>query len=346
MNPATLDKRPKLPSILTVYRPVEEYWRSFGPAGPNVEGVLGPFDALLAHLVLDLAPGFPVLVDLAAEPTAGASAVIGLNHPHVRRVVVAARAGSREADRAVAGLRGYALRFTPGLAPLDVIPIEDVPSNLSGQAQVVVQADARGGDASELADTLRLWLDELPDALVLVLGMGQVGECPMIEALLRLCSPDSGRRFRLFRELGEVLAASQLGMVARRDHPFVDEVVLRLRLLYDGNFQFLDLLKSASQAAMQATRVDDEVTRTHPLSRPLRAELDALRREAEAANLALADMTEQRDQLRERVKDLIPQTVAAMPFRAIVRRKLALGLPGKLYRASRRTLQRLRSSLA
>src|SRR3954463_4772097 len=101
MDPTILDKRPKVPSILTIYRPVEEYWSSFGPVsthGPDAGRVLDPFDALLTHLVLDLAPGLPVLVDLAAESTAGASSVIGLTHPHVRQVVAVSRGGSTGAD--------------------------------------------------------------------------------------------------------------------------------------------------------------------------------------------------------------------------------------------------------
>jgi hypothetical protein len=350
MNPAALDQRPKFPSILTIYRPVEEYWGSYRPAsahGPDAGLVLDPFDALLAHLVLELAPGFPVLVDLAAESTAGASSVIGLTHPHVRRVVAVARGGSLASDRAVSALRGYVRGRTPGLAPLEVIAMEEMVSSLSDQAQVVILADARGGDAARLAEDVRLWLDELPDAMVLLLGLGRVGECPAIEALLRVCSGDSGRRFRLFRELGEVLAASHLGMVARDDHPHSGEILLRLQLLYDGNFHFLDLLKSANLAAMQAAQVDAEVMKTHPLSRPLRAEIDALRRaaqqsneQADAANNALAVLTAERDQLRGMVEELSAQTVGALSFPAIVRRKLALGLMGKLYRASKRIVRK------
>jgi hypothetical protein len=349
MDPTILDKRAKVPSILTIYRPVEEYWSSLGLArahGPDAGRVLDPFDALLTHLVLDLAPGFPVLVDLAAETTAGASSVIGLTHPHVRRVVAVSRDVSRGADRTLSALRGYARSRATGLAPLDLVPIEEMPACLSDLAGVVILADARGGNTSNLADDLRRWLDERPDALVLVLGLGLVGECPMIESLLRLCSRDSGRRFRLFRELGEVLAASHLGMVARHDHPFAGEVLLRLKLLYDGNFHFLDLLKSVNQAAMQASQVDAEVMKTHPLSRPLRAELDALRREADLANRALADMTAERDQLRAMVDELAAQTIAATPFLAIVRRKLALGLAGKLYRASKRAIRQGLSSIS
>ena len=355
MDSTILDKRPKFPSILTVYRPIADYWASIGPErdqGQDVERLLDPFDALLIHLVLDLTPGSPVLVDLAAGTTAGASSVIGLTHPQVRRVVAVTRPGSLVVDRAVSALRGFVRGRATGFAPLDVLPIAEMPAGLSDRARIVILADVRGGDVAELAASLRLWLDEMPDALVLLLGLGKVGECPGIEAMLELCPGDSGRRFRLFRELGEILAASHLGILVRDDHPHADEILLRLRLLYDGNFRFLDLLRSVNQAAMQDAQVDDEVLKTHPLSRPLRTEIETLRRatqeaneKAESASHALAAMSAQREELLGTIRELSAQTVAATPILGIVRRKLAIGIAGKLYRASKRSVRRRLSSI-
>src|SRR4051794_40180321 len=154
MDPTILDKRPKLPSILTIYRPVEDYWSSFGPAsghGPDVERLLVPFDALLTHLVLERVPGFPVLVDLATGSTEGASSVIGLSHPHVGRVVAVTRGGSVAGERAVSALRGYVRGRNQGIAPLDVLPIEEISASLTRESRVVILADARGAAADSLA---------------------------------------------------------------------------------------------------------------------------------------------------------------------------------------------------
>src|SRR5437667_110525 len=126
MGPIRLDERPLLPSITSVYRPIEEYWESFGPVdvlGPDPQRVMGPLDAL-----------------------------------------------------------------------------------------------------------------------VLVLGLGRVGECSAIEALLGLCSAGSGRRFRLVRELGEVLVASHLGVVARHERLDADDILLRVQALFAGNLSVLELL--------------------------------------------------------------------------------------------------------
>ncbi|MEJ7638899.1 MAG: hypothetical protein WKF75_13245, partial [Singulisphaera sp.] len=274
------NKRPQRPSILTIFRPIEEYWSSFGLTktfGPDPERVLDPFDALLMHLVLDLAPNRPVLVDLAAVATGGASSVVGLTHPHVRRVVAVTAGESANEDRTFWALREFSPHPAPGLAPLDVVPADDLPALLPDLPQAVILVDLRGGGPAERAEAIRRWLYEQPDALVLLLGLGRVGECPAVESTIRLCSADSGRRLWLLRELGEVLAASHLGMVARHDHPHVADILERIQNLYAGNYKFLDLLKAVNLAEMRAAQIDHEVLKTHPSARALMADQDETR---------------------------------------------------------------------
>ena len=216
MNPTMQDKRQPLPTILTVYRPIEEYWGSFGPLaglGPDPAEALDPFDAYLIHRVLTLVPGLPVLVDAATVETGGAICLIGLAHPQVRGMVAALDRESPAARQILSGVRSYLGSRAPGLPPLDVIARAEMPAAVADQSPAVILVDGRCEDTAGLAEEIRRWMDGLPDALVLVLGLGRVGQCPAIASLLRLCTPDSGRRFRLMRELGEVLAASRLGLV-------------------------------------------------------------------------------------------------------------------------------------
>ena len=183
--------------------------------------------------------------------------------------------------------------------------------------------DLRGEGTAERADAIRRWLYEQPDALVLLLGLGRVGECPAVESAIRLCSADSGRRLWLLRELGEVLAASGLGMVARHDHPHVADILLRIQNLYTGNYRFLDLLKSVNLAEIRAAEIDLEVLKTHPSSRALMAEQDEPRRR-EPGHHAPAPASH-----GSRMSD---------SFRARVRRKLAPGVVGKSWRLSKRVV--------
>src|SRR5262245_60729873 len=96
MNPTIQDQRPPLPSILTVYRPIEEYWESStaGDWGPEPSQALDALDAFLVHRLLELAPGRPLLIDAAMARTGGASSLIGLTHARVRGVWAVAEPGS------------------------------------------------------------------------------------------------------------------------------------------------------------------------------------------------------------------------------------------------------------
>ncbi|MGB2607449.1 MAG: hypothetical protein WBC80_00645, partial [Isosphaeraceae bacterium] len=91
MNPTIQNKRQPLPSILTVYGPIEEFWESSRPAGglgSEPSEAICPLDAFLIHRLLELVPGRPLLIDAALARTGGASSLIGLAHPQVRRVWV------------------------------------------------------------------------------------------------------------------------------------------------------------------------------------------------------------------------------------------------------------------
>ncbi len=301
--------------------------------------MLDPLDSLFVHLILELVPGFPVLVDLAAEPTGGASSVLGLAHPHVQRVLAVTGA----VDRSLAALRGYVRGRAEELASLELVRRGDLSDQLDGQARVVFLADVRDADPVALADDLTGWLDVLPDALVLLLNTGPVGDCPALEVLQERCGRGSTRRLRLIRDLGEVLGASRMAVVARRDHPYADDVLLRLQLMYDGNHHFLDLIRSVNQTAMQAADVDSEVMKTHPSSGPLRSEIEHLKRaahesreQAEAARQALEATAVELEHLRWRVRELADQTVGVLSMTTILRHKLSPGVVGKLYRASKR----------
>jgi hypothetical protein len=341
MNPTILDERVKLPSILTVYQPIEEYWRSFGlgrSLGTDPGAFLDPFDALLVHLVLEFSPGLPLLIDMAAGSTAGASSLIGLAHPHVRRVIAVTEDGTAEPARSLPALRAYIRLRIPGPAPLDIIPVESLADSLSEQEQVVILADASRSDPTTLARRVESWLDEAPGALVLLLGLDRVGECPAIDRLLRLCGPGSTNQFWLIRELGEFLAASRLGLVARRDHPHANDILLRLQLQYNGNFGFIDLMKTVNHAAMQSARVDDEVVLVHPSTRHIKVEIETLRQaaresneRADAALRSLAALTAERDELR---------WIVPTPLPTILRYKLSPGILGKLYRGSKRAARK------
>jgi hypothetical protein len=362
MNPTIQDRRQPLPSLLTVYRPVEEYWESSGPAGgigSDPSEVLDPLDALLVHRVLELVPGLPVLVDVAATKTAGASTLIGLTHPHVRGVWAVTRPGSLESERAVSALRAHVRSRAAGLAPLEVIARPEMLRALADQSRAVILVDVRAEDGAGLAEEIGRWLDEVPDAVVLLLGLGRVGSCRAIGSLLAGCAPDSRRRFQLVRELGEVLAASHLGVVARHDHPSIDAVLERLGQFYTGNYGFLDLLRQVNQGALREAQIDADILRNHPSSWALTVEIDELKRKAREANeqaaaaadalqAATAELEETRRALADvgilhfqRIRRRLAPTPLGAGWRLLkrVRRRLAPTFLGRAWRQSKRVVR-------
>ena len=304
MNATIPDTRQPLPSIVTVYRPIEEFWESSGAAsglGPEPSAALDPFDAFLVHRLLELAPGRPLLVDTAMARTGGASSLVGLAHRHVRAVWAVTEPGSLSARRALSALRGHLRSRGLGLAPLEAVARPELAVGLADQPGTIILTDARGGEVASLAEEIGHWLEARPDALVLVLGLGQVGDCPAIASLVSLCTPESGKRFRLLRELSEVLMASHLGLVARHDHPHVANILWRLQQCYTGNYRYLDLLRQVNHAALREARIDADAMRNHPFSWALTAEIEELKRALQAAREQLAVTQEALQVAREQL---------------------------------------------
>jgi len=170
MNPTIRDKRQPLPSILTVYRTIEESWESFRPAGglgPDPSEAMDPLDAFVVHRMLDLVPGVPLFIDAAMARTGGATSLIGLAHPHVRGVWAVTERGSLASERALWALRSYMRSRGSGVAPLEVEARSELLAELADQPGAMILTDARVGDAASLAEEIGRWLDERPDALVL-----------------------------------------------------------------------------------------------------------------------------------------------------------------------------------
>ncbi len=287
MNLTIEARRRPLPAISTVYRPVEEYWGAARPAGLPAEDpreALDPLDAFLVHRLLELVPGHPVLIDAAIATTGGASSLIGVHNPSVRAVWAVVDPESLPSRRALATLEAHAGIRGPELAPLEVVERAELAGSLADQSGAVILADARAGDPAYLAGEIDRWLDIRPDALVLLLGIGDVGDCPAVAAVLTLCSPSSGYRLRLLRELSEVLMSSRLGVVARRDHTGLDRALQRLEQFYTGNYRYLDLLWRANHAALREARIDADVLRSHPTFGAISDEIDGLRSAVREAN--------------------------------------------------------------
>ncbi|MGH7867192.1 MAG: hypothetical protein ACREP9_06055, partial [Candidatus Dormibacteraceae bacterium] len=150
--------RPRLPTLFSIYQRIEEYWRTCCPIhefGTNPERMFPPLDAFLIHLILERLPDVPVLIDLAAECTGGASSVLGLVHLCVQSVM----AGSwLTSTSTLAALEEYQRRHCPS-AHLKIRPSTELLGGTVSPRGAVLLMDAKRLEPDVLADTMTRWCD-------------------------------------------------------------------------------------------------------------------------------------------------------------------------------------------
>jgi hypothetical protein len=357
MYPPFTKTRPRLPSLSTVFQPIEQYHAALEercPLAAPAVASLEALDAYLVHLFLNCHPSAPTVLDLAAEATAGASTLLGLLHPRVKhvRAVGGPLPGDRRAYRGV--VEDFLRDQGQPLARLEWIPNADATSQRNVGADAVLFLDA-GREAVD-AEVER-WLNVFPAAIVLVFGLGAVGDCAAIDSLLRRFPSGSRRRFALVRDYGEALSASRLGVVASRDESSADVALFRLRQLFAGNYTFLGLLRSATEQAIRSTSSDQDVLQSgHCLFGDWNAEINRLKQAAQQAREEKAVREEEllrfQRTLSYRLADrlcrwrgrLAPETTWRYRVYHLVRRSAQVwhkeGASGLLRRMARRCLRR------
>jgi len=282
MHPAFTKKRPRLPSISTVFQPIEQYRAALEEQQPLADPAvsLEALDAYLVHLFLDYHPGAPAVLDFAAEATAGASALLASLHPRVEHVhaIGGPLPGHRRAYRGVVEDCLGDQDRPP--ARLEWLSSAEVTPQRKAGADAVFFVDAGRADVD--AEVERC-LNVLPAAVVLVFDLGAVGDCAAIDALLQRFPSGSPRRFALLRDCGEVLSASRLGMVASREDSSAEVILCRLGQLFTGNYSFLGLLRSATEGAIRATSSDKDVLQNDRLFTDWNAEINRLKQAAQQA---------------------------------------------------------------
>lgn len=299
---------PFLPTVYGAFKPVEEYLDRLGtaegtPAAPRVP--VRPIDALLIRLMVSYQPDRPVVVDLTAADTLGAAAALCLTDPSVRKVTV---------PRGTAGGWRFILsRFlkdrdagaTGELVEADGLS-EAPGSAVEPEYPSLILTALGDRSAAELAAEVERWLEAVPRAIVIVLGLGEVGNCPGLAALAASCT-GSSRLLALPRELAPALARSRVAVVARRTNPVVAEALFRTGRLFADNFRFLDLVRETCLAAVQKVSLDDPSVMvrwpgpdaTSPLGRPaavkaLQQALETKERELQLLQAAMDELIRSR----------------------------------------------------
>lgn len=287
-----------LPTIASTYEVVEGYLESLTSAGelraaPPVP--LMPVDALLISLLASYQSSPLTVVDDACAATWGATTVLSATNGHIRRVAVL-RSAARDWLLAI---RSYLTdRGQPMAAIVEVDDDLDSSRRLSESRAWPVELGrsclltSTAKDPSALSTQVGHWLESNPSAMILVLGIGQTGECSPLATLVQSCS-GSPRRLTLLRELAPALAGSRLAIVANDANTTCEEALFRIGRLFVDHFRYLDLIKDAFQSALEQ-REQNAATSFQRNGRSQHAELDSLA----ALRLALDERERELQQIR------------------------------------------------
>jgi hypothetical protein len=107
---------------------------------------------------------------------------------------------------------------------------------------LVVIAEEPDRKTPRLGETAGRILDANSRAVVIVLGLGRVGECRKLASLTGSFPPDSLATLTLARELRGMAQACSLGLVYHRSNECATTALHRIEALYATNYDYLDLL--------------------------------------------------------------------------------------------------------
>jgi hypothetical protein len=243
-----------LPTIASAYAAVEGYVERLAERDEKEGSVpavsITPVDALLVSLMATYHPGRPNMVDLASAATRGASTVLCRTIPGVRCVAVP----RGEAHEWRAALSRYVLDLDQPLA--EVLDLDNDEDAVRALTPSLVLTAPHPEAAAAFATTLQRWLGGGSGNVLLVLGVGETGACPLIKALTAQ-AVEPPWRVALLRERAPALAGSRLAVAAPRGDTATKESLFRIGQLFNDHFQYLDLVKCACLSALDRVPEDD-----------------------------------------------------------------------------------------
>lgn len=322
-------------TIFTAYRPVEAYWRAVQntlgetPAPPIR---LRPIDAYLMRQVAALYPAKPLIIDLAAAQTWGASTVLWASaFPLIEGVIVPG-----DNDDSGAAWRGWlanapsALNLPPDALTLSAAPFASPDGWPAVRAKIgpftPVIFSLPMPDVPEFAAVLDWALNLHPQPILLAFPAGQAGNSPALAAALNRIGPDSAYRFALAREYSPFFAESQLAAITRRENGHVSAIWRRVAQLYAGNFGFVTTIAENTKLREKLRKM--EIERDF-----VRHELNVLSAKIQAGQVRIGAGADMGTSITLDGRQFPPDLTASGKLRARIAHVLASGGPTALSRA-------------
>lgn len=255
------EESPAIATLFRIYQPIEQYLRlSTAHAMRSPAVPLTAIDLFLMHLVTTYYPAPLSILDLAADATAGVSTFFWANERRTSHVVTAYQHEERRSsgdwrssfDDVAKQLGVNATKVTLAETPTNEASAWKqtlAASALASPLLVTLAApDEKGADID--AEITRIF-DLRPDALLCLLPLGRVGESPLLQASLQFCATHADYRLTALREISPFFASSQLGLICQRTDEHIPDVLERIQQLYEGNFQFLTLVRELTAAVVR-----------------------------------------------------------------------------------------------
>jgi hypothetical protein len=262
---SAVDLPPFFATLFDACKPVREYDRFLAARGTPAPAQTVPVPAIDAFLMQQICAGYPaapVVVDLAADATFGASTIFWSVQPQCTQIIAANSHGAEW--RPLVSSAQSALELD---AKTMTVQTYDRTEGL--EWTLLKQAVPRGAPVfvhlafgKEQVVYCENWLESVfthfHDAIVFIAPLGLVGECDLLAAALRFCSGSGRHRLTAPRELSGFFTLSRLGIVSRMDNPCLAPVLARIAQMFEGNFQFLSLVEWASAANVRLRSLAQE----------------------------------------------------------------------------------------
>lgn len=244
-----------LSTLTSSYRNVERYHELMATAvrGFNPAVNLSALDAFLLQQAIRYLPEPATVIDMAAQATAGSSTICWLSAERIRCVVAPKSDGATESSDWRTGFRLAAEAMDVDIAVLSERSVEQVLKEyFTPLSPVVFSLAQTETDAALLDQRLKSLLERHPQATIFLLPLGDVGDSALLTEALNFVNAHAEYKLQLVRELCPFWASSRLGVIFPSANADVPTSLYRLRQQYDGNFEFLNLMRLLTQSELRA----------------------------------------------------------------------------------------------
>ena len=259
----TDDESPAIATLFRIYQPIEQYLRlsaAHASRTPVPAASLTAIDLFLMHLITTYYPAPLSILDLAADATAGVSTFFWANERRAARVVTACQQeeGTPHGDWR-SSFRDTATQLGANAAKVTLAETttneatawKRIMATSALPSPVLVTLAASDEKDTEVGAQIARIFDLRPDALLCLLPLGPVGESLVLHAGLQFCATHTDYRLTALREISPFFASSQLGLMCQRTNAHIPDVLARIQQLYEGNFQFLSLVRQLTASVLR-----------------------------------------------------------------------------------------------